>query len=41
MANNAYKNLNCKNDKALSDKLGKFIADTKLSKTAAVESWIC
>ena len=35
MANKAYKNLNCKIDK--SDKLEKFIADTKLSKTATVE----
>lgn len=38
MANKAYKNLNCKIDKALSDKLEKFIADTKFSKTAAVKS---
>ncbi len=32
-----YKNLNCKIDKTISDKLEKFIADTKLSKTATVE----
>ena len=32
-----YKNLNCKIDKSVSDKLEKFIADTKLSKTATVE----
>lgn len=37
MANKAYKNLNCKIDKSVSDKLEKFIADTKLSKTATVE----
>lgn len=37
MANKAYKNLNCKIDKALSDKLEKFIQDTRLSKTATVE----
>lgn len=42
MANKAYKNLNCKidksvSDKSVSDKLEKFIADTKLSKTATVE----
>lgn len=37
MANEAYKNLNCKIDKSVSDKLEKFIADTKLSKTATVE----
>lgn len=28
MANNVYKNLNCKIDKSVSDKLKKFIADT-------------
>ena len=32
-----YKNLNCKIDNSVSDKLEKFIADTKLSKTATVE----
>lgn len=37
MANKAYKNLNCKIDKALSDKLEKFVQDTRLSKTATVE----
>ena len=37
MANKAYKNLNCRIDKLVSDKLEKFIADTKLSKTAKVE----
>lgn len=37
MANKAYKNLNCKIDKTLSDKLEKFIKDTRLSKTATVE----
>ena len=37
MANKAYKNLNCKIDKVLSDKLEKFIQDTRLSKTATVE----
>lgn len=37
IANKAYKNLNCKIDKSVSDKLEKFIADTKLSKTATVE----
>lgn len=37
MANKAYKNLNCKIDKIISDKLEKFIADTRLSKTATVE----
>lgn len=37
MANKAYKNLNCKIDKALSDKLEKFIQETRLSKTATVE----
>lgn len=37
MANKAYKNLNCKIDKSVPDKLEKFIADTKLSKTATVE----
>lgn len=37
MAKKAYKNLNCKIDKALSDKLEKFIQDTRLSKTATVE----
>ncbi len=37
MANKAYKNLNCKIDKSVSDKLEKFIADIKLSKTATVE----
>lgn len=37
MANKVYKNLNCKIDKSVSDKLEKFIADTKLSKTATVE----
>ena len=37
MANKAYKNLNCKIDKALSDKLEKFIQNTRLSKTATVE----
>ena len=37
MPRKAYKNLNCKIDKSVSDKLEKFIADTKLSKTATVE----
>lgn len=37
MAKKAYKNLNCKIDKTLSDKLEKFIQDTRLSKTATVE----
>lgn len=37
MANKAYKNLNCKIDKSLSDKLEKFIQATRLSKTATVE----
>ena len=37
MANKAYKNLICKFDKSVSDKLEKFITDTKLSKTATVE----
>lgn len=37
MANKAYKNLNCKINKTISDKLEKFIAETKLSKTATVE----
>ena len=37
MTNKVYKNLNCKIDKSVSDKLEKFIADTKLSKTATVE----
>lgn len=32
-----YKNLNCKIDKSVSDKQEKFIADTKLSKTATVK----
>lgn len=37
MANKAYKNLNCKIGKSVSDKLEKFISDTRLSKTATVE----
>lgn len=37
MANKIYKNLNCKIDKSVSDKLEQFISDTKLSKTATVE----
>ena len=37
MANKAYKNLNCKIDKSVPDKLEKSIADTTLSKTATVE----
>ena len=37
MANKAYKNLNCKIDKSVSNKLEIFIADAKLSKTATVE----
>lgn len=37
MRRKEYKNLNCKIDKSVSDKLEKFIADTKLSKTATVE----
>lgn len=37
MANKIYKNLNCKINKALSDKLEKFVQDTRLSKTATVE----
>lgn len=32
-----FKNLNCKIDKEVSDKLEKFITDTKMSKTATVE----
>ena len=36
-ANKEYKSLNCKIDKEVSDKLEKFIADTKMSKTATVE----
>ena len=32
-----YKNLNCKVDNEVSDKLEKFIEDTKVSKAAAVE----
>ena len=32
-----YKNINCKIDKEVSDKLEQFIRDTKLSKTATVE----
>lgn len=39
IANKAYKNLNCKIDKSVSDKLEKFIADTKLSKTATVDAY--
>ena len=37
MVNNVYKNLNCKIDKSVSDKLEKFIADTILSKIAMVK----
>lgn len=37
IANKAYKNLNCKIDKSVSDKLEKFIADTILSKIAMVK----
>ncbi len=37
MPRKKYKNLNCKIDIAVSDELEKFIADTKLSKTATVE----
>ena len=37
MANKAYKNLNCKIDKSLSDRLEKFVQDTRLSKKATVE----
>ena len=37
MPRKAYKNLNCKIAKSVSDKLEQFIADTKLSKTATVE----
>ena len=36
-ASKEYKNLNCKIDKEVSDKLEKFIEETKLSKTATVE----
>ena len=36
-ASKEYKNLNCKIDKEVSDKLEKFIEDTKMSKTATVE----
>ena len=36
-ASKDYKNLNCKIDKEVSNKLEKFIADTKMSKTATVE----
>lgn len=32
-----FKNFNCKVDKEVSDLLEKFIADTRLSKTATVE----
>ena len=32
-----FKNLNCKIDKEVSDKLEKFIEDTKMSKTATDE----
>lgn len=35
--NKEYKSLNCKIDKEVSDKLEKFITDTKMSKTATVE----
>ena len=37
MANKVYKKLNCKIDKSVSDKVEKFIADTRLSKTATVD----
>lgn len=37
MSRKEYKNPNCKIDKSVSDKLEKFIADTKLSKTATVK----
>lgn len=37
MSRKAYTNLNCKIDKSISNELEKFIADTKLSKTATVE----
>lgn len=37
MSRKEYKNLNCKIDKSVSDKLEKFIADTKLSKMVTVE----
>lgn len=37
MSRKEYKKLDCKIDKSESDKLEKFIADTKLSKTAMVE----
>ena len=37
MSRKSYKNLNCKIEKSISDKLEQFIADTKLSKTATVE----
>lgn len=40
MPRKEYKNLNCKIDKSASNKLEKFIADTKLSKTATVEKSI-
>lgn len=36
-ANKEYKNLNCKIEKSVSDKLEKFVEDTKMSKTATVE----
>ena len=36
-ASKEYKNLNYKIDKEVSDKLEKFIEDTKMSKTATVE----
>ena len=36
-ASKEYKNLNCKVDKEVSDKLENFIEDTGLSKTATVE----
>ena len=37
MSRKEYKNLNCKIDKSVSDKQEKFIANTKLSKTATVK----
>ena len=36
--NKEYKNLNCKIDKEVSDKLEKFIHDARMSKTATVEN---
>lgn len=37
MTRKDYKNLNCKIDRSVSDRLEKFISETRLSKTATVE----